>query len=86
MLVLFGYMSETGLFSNAIFDYDININRWEILYSISSELEHPIGRMNSSATLVGDTIYAFGGTSKGLLLNDYWSFHIPTRKWNEIKP
>eukprot|EP00965_Chrysotila_dentata_P208546 6184758-Pleurochrysis_carterae.AAC.1 len=47
----------------------------------------PPARVFHTSTVVSDAILLFGGVNdQGDVLNDLWSFDLPTRRWSLLKP
>ena len=55
----------------------------------SAKAAYPAGRYGSGHTVLGDYLYLFGGhngTATGVERNDFWCYHIPASRWEQLHP
>jgi hypothetical protein len=78
-LIVFGGFHK-GIYSNSIYTY--NNGKW---VKIEIHDKAPRGRIFHTATLVGDSLYIYGGeTAEGSFLNDLWKYDSTKFVWEEI--
>jgi N-acetylneuraminic acid mutarotase len=81
LLIVFGGFHK-GIYSNAIYTYD-NTKWTRIQYRDNEKVLK--GRIFHTATLVGDSLYIYGGeTLDGGLLSDIWRYDLKKSTWEEI--
>lgn len=76
---------DSGSYSNAMYIYHVEANKWEIAEPEKKSSAQPAPRAGHAAAIVGNTLYIFGGynTSKGKL-GDFWSCNLTTLQWTNI--
>lgn len=67
-LIVFGgfFGGEVGKFSSSVFALDLNKLTWEVLHNSMEKLPEgsfPAPRSNAGATIIGDSMFVFGGTN-----------------------
>ena len=94
MIVVGGFIGGTvGDYSNAVFEYKIQENKWITLFQnhiiesgSSKSKKIPQGRMSLGATIHNNDLYIFGGNEGNTKFNDLWKFDLLNNKWTLIKP
>jgi len=78
--------------------FDPRLEEWTLLEADDWSLDYgpraqrPGARLLASFSVVGDYAYLFGGVAvleQGFVLrslNDFWSYHVPTGRWEMIHP
>jgi hypothetical protein len=65
MYIVAGYCASQGIFTNAVYECDLNTANWKQLFKNSSDSKTPAGRVCSAATALTTGsekfIYMFGG-------------------------
>lgn len=79
MIVMSGYMSELGRYSEAVYSFDFKSNSWSIL-----SLKTPRPRIGTAIALFNDRIFLFGGFDGSERLNDLHSFDLISHSWTHI--
>jgi N-acetylneuraminic acid mutarotase len=81
LFVVFGGF-QRGIYSNSIYIYD-NTKWTKVEYREGEKV--PKGRIFHTATLVGDSLYVYGGeTLDGSFMNDLWRYDLARSCWEEI--
>jgi len=92
MIVVGGFLAgKEGGYSNAVYEYDFEQNRWTTLFKnqeVDITKENPTippGRTGLGAAIYKDSVYIFGGNEGNTKLNDLWKFDLKEKKWSPVK-
>ncbi|EAR97403.2 kelch motif protein (macronuclear) [Tetrahymena thermophila SB210] len=86
MIVLSGYLGDTGIFSDYIFSFDFNTKVWNVLYDGNSQKNQTYKpRIGAGICLYQEKIYLFGGYDGYERLNDLCYFDLQSKSWNQVK-
>ncbi|EGR29859.1 kelch motif family protein, putative [Ichthyophthirius multifiliis] len=86
LYVMFGYLSQIGQYSNAIYSINLDNFQTEELFSLDSKnlKNSPKGRIDSSICSIRNKIYFFGGYTGLARLNDLWYFDLETKLYCQV--
>ena len=79
MFIFGGY---DGHYKNDFHRFNFISNKWEEIKDPTGKAPSP--RYRTSCSVIKDSLYLFGGHDGAKQLNDFFTFHFPTRSWQEI--
>lgn len=88
--VMFGYLSESGNLSNAVYEFNFSEEKWRILAHPvkGGSKNRPRPRIESAASTLQtfpNKIFIFGGSDGFTRMNDLWMYDVQSYLFEEIK-
>jgi hypothetical protein len=85
MYVFGGYEAGQAKYSNIIYRFDFESEKWEVYHQPNKETDGPVPRSSFGMDVANGDIWVFGGTDGTKQLNDLWCFNIGLKRWKLIQ-